>query len=590
MCSHGGICFFWPQNAFLPRRNVEDADITRSWKTLSRIVYDVGAKVILRFFGPKPNLPQNRKDAKHGEGQTFNFLLRMILIPAVVQNGQYSRAIQALTSRGLDQKSQAAMDAREEKHPHAPPPQMMPDDLPPSPRFDAKEVRQAVFSFKPGSAPGPSGLRLEHLKKMITTSDPAHGRKFLNALTSFTNLLFTAGFLDRVSPFICSANLFAAKKKDGGHRPVAVGETLRRLVSKCAAFKFTPLVVDTLVPSQLGVGVRGGVEIALHSVRAILDDPAIDQDDKWVLQIDFKNAFNQISREAIFKEVREVIPQLSSWVEKAYGSQPFLHFGSALLLSHTGVHQGDPLASLLFALGTRQIQRQIKERVPDVKMQVWIHDDGTVVGSLPALRETYDLVAREGNKIGLELAPSKSLIWNSEPVVDQDPLQRGVPRGSPEGFELLGAPIGNAAFSNAVLTKQIAKIEEALRKLPELQDSHVEFTLLRSCLGLPKFGYCLRTCNPRDVAPSYMAFDGVLRDSLNTLLGVQVDEIHWMQASLPVSMGGLGLRNARPHAPGAYLVSLLHAAPTIKKLLPTTSSGPLHRTISYTSNCNWVIT
>ena len=488
----------------------------------------------------------------------------------LVQAGQYSRAIQALLSRGLDQDSPAAAAAMADKHPFAPPPVISSEDLPPPPRFEAKDVRKAVFSFNPGSAPGPSGLRPEHLKKMISSPDPAHGRKFLNALTSFVNLMVAGSIPDEVAPFICGANLFAALKKDGGHRPVAVGDIYRRLTSKCAAFKFTPAAADILKPChQLGVGVRGGVECAVHAVRAVLEDDDVPGDQKWVLQLDFKNAFNTISRACIFEEVRSSFPQLAPWVEKAYGCQPNLNFGRAVLLSYTGVHQGDPLASLLFALGARRIQTKISEKVPDLLLQTWIHDDGTLIGSLDSLRQAYDVVAVEGLKIGLELSPSKSLVWNALPALDDDPLQRAVPRAPSDGFVLLGTPMGNANFSNETLGRRISKIEEAMRKLPDLNDSHVEFTLLRSCLGLPKFNFCLRTCKPRELAASFESFDGLLRHSLCALLGSQVDEMQWMQASLPVSMGGLGLQNASPHSAGAYLVSLAHALPIIESIFPS---------------------
>ena len=37
---------------------------------------------------------------------------------------------------------------------------------------------------------------------------------------------------DQVAPFLCGARLHGAVKKDGGIRPIAVGEVLRRLTSK----------------------------------------------------------------------------------------------------------------------------------------------------------------------------------------------------------------------------------------------------------------------------------------------------------------------------------------------------------------------
>ena len=84
MCFPDGICYFWPQNAFLPHRNVEGAAITRSWKIWLKIAYGDGGKVTSLAFGPKPRPLLNQKDANHGMERMLNFLLRMILTHVAV--------------------------------------------------------------------------------------------------------------------------------------------------------------------------------------------------------------------------------------------------------------------------------------------------------------------------------------------------------------------------------------------------------------------------------------------------------------------------------------------------------------------------
>ena len=84
------------------------------------------------------------------------------------------------------------------------------------------------------------------------------------------------------------------KKKDGGVRPVAVGCTLRCLVAKVAGCKVMDAVGEILAPRQLGVGVRGGAEAAVHATRLYLEDLAPD---KAVLKLDFRNALNSIHRD-----------------------------------------------------------------------------------------------------------------------------------------------------------------------------------------------------------------------------------------------------------------------------------------------------
>ena len=104
-----------------------------------------------------------------------------------------------------------------------------------------------------------------------------------------------------------------------------------------------------------------------------------------VLQLDFKNAFNSIDREAVFEETRAHLPSLSAWVESSYGCQSHLIFGSAVIASCTGLHQGDPLAGHLFATTLQRILRKLGVEVPDI-LQAWIHDDGTICGNFDALK------------------------------------------------------------------------------------------------------------------------------------------------------------------------------------------------------------
>ena len=140
-----------------------------------------------------------------------------------------------------------------------------------------QDVHEAVRGFKPGSAPGPSGLRGEHLKEAGGRAN-ARGAATLGQLTRLVNLMAAGRMPEAVAPYFCGANLFAAKKKDGGLRPVAVGETLRRLVAKCLAFKVAEEAAAFLTPLQFGVGVQGGCEAIVHAARETLQDTSIPQD------------------------------------------------------------------------------------------------------------------------------------------------------------------------------------------------------------------------------------------------------------------------------------------------------------------------
>ena len=58
-------------------------------------------------------------------------------------------------------------------------------------------------------------------------------------------------------------------------------------------------------------------------------------------------------------------------------------------------------------------------------------------------------------------------------------------------------------------------------------------------------------------------------------MGVPLTDLQWLQASLPVSMGGLGLRAAEEHAPAAFASSYLSCQPLLRALLQTSDKDPI---------------
>ena len=62
-------------------------------------------------------------------------------------------------------------------------------------------------------------------------------------------------------------------------------------------------------------------------------------------------------------------------------------------------------------------------------------------------------------------------------------------------------------------------------------------------------------------------FDSIIRGALAKVLGSPLTDVQWSQASLPVAMGGLGLRSAADHAPVAHATSLLAAQHLLDGLL-----------------------
>ena len=76
---------------------------------------------------------------------------------------------------------------------------------------------------------------------------------------------------EEVNQIIYGGRLLALEKKGGGVRPIAVGYTWRRLAAKCANSYIIEKMASLFVPIQLGVGVSGGCEAAVHAIRQYTD-------------------------------------------------------------------------------------------------------------------------------------------------------------------------------------------------------------------------------------------------------------------------------------------------------------------------------
>ena len=87
----------------------------------------------------------------------------------------------------------------------------------------------------------------------------------------------------------------ALNKPDGGLRPIAIGETIRRLVSKCCCEATTEDAKRVFGSLQIGVATQGGGEAAIHAVRRLVEELGKDPE-KIMLKVDFSNAFNMVDR------------------------------------------------------------------------------------------------------------------------------------------------------------------------------------------------------------------------------------------------------------------------------------------------------
>ena len=101
---------------------------------------------------------------------------------------------------------------------------------------------------------------------------------------------------------------------------------------------------------------------------------------------------------------------------------------------------------------------------------------------------------------------------------------------------LLGASISRGPTLDKVLLDTVDDLDRAIIRLKYLQ-AHNALILLKNSPSMPRLLYTLRTSDCCD-HPLLTRFDTIL------ILNVKFDDTQWLQATLPVRNGGIGLRTA----------------------------------------------
>lgn len=122
-----------------------------------------------------------------------------------------------------------------------------------------------------------------------------------------------------------------------------------------------------------------------------------------------------------------------------------------------------------------------------------------------------------------------------------------------ESLLLLGAPIFKGRALQSVLQNHSDILDQAIEDMVGLQ-AQSAMILLRSCFGAAKLTFVLRTAPCWD-DPLLQKMDNQLRSGVEKILNVELDDVQWKQATLPIRDGGLGIRQVSMLASSAYLAS-----------------------------------
>ena len=193
---------------------------------------------------------------------------------------------------------------------------------------------------------------------------------------------------------------------------------------------------------------------------------------------------------------------------------------------------------------------------------------GGGVSSLDDVISDLYTIEEAAEQLGLSLNHSKSESVCSDPMVKREMLSVSTDFHSvdPADACLLGAPLGEMDSINVALKQKSDELKLMGERLQVLF-SHDALCLLTDTFSLPKTLYLLRTL-PCFCSTILDSLDSVQHHLLESICNVHLSDNAWLQASLLVKSGGLGIRNFATLAPSSFLASAAGSSDLTKAILP----------------------
>ena len=167
---------------------------------------------------------------------------------------------------------------------------------------------------------------------------------------------------------IGDSDLIGLAKPDNGIRPIALLEVLRNLAGAMVLKQTQQTLKEALFPKQLFVAVSGGTEIVIHATRAIFERMP-----NWILlQVDFENMFNELSREGALDAVMRHAPEALPFVRAFYARDAIISLRVSreemiglFCMSSQGVFQGDVIAGAVACCLLLDYQNELQAYVEE---------------------------------------------------------------------------------------------------------------------------------------------------------------------------------------------------------------------------------
>jgi hypothetical protein len=458
-------------------------------------------------------------------------------------------------------------------------------------------VRDYIHKSDHLVGPGPSNTTIDSWKAMMGSPRSIEGAKFVTNLTWLQNVMANDKLPEGMAALLQFSSLIALDKGEGKVRPIAMGETLRKMNASLILKVSDVKVKEIFKGAQFGMESMG-IEKIIHSINLVRGE----HKDWDTISLDHKNAFNLVSRSVISTKLLMHFPEVFNYFRTYYFNAASLLMSDPETLqvyeffSCVGVQQGDPMGGFLFNVATLA---HIRRMIEIIKEGICLaqHDDINAVGPFDRCVEMLKYAIRCGHEYGLHIQPAKTVVMLGVCESLEESLERlkvyqailEIPDENvgrcikihPDnadndsnlpavrrayGVRILGTPIGSPEFIHDWLDVKLAEVKkEANVLLSSISHVQVQWSLIYYCLR-NKVNHLFRTISPRYTQSFKIDFDNLLRKVNQSHLGIVLTDIAWTQFKLSFQEGGNGIGDSTSIALAGFIASSFSCFTTVKEI------------------------
>lgn len=255
-------------------------------------------------------------------------------------------------------------------------------------------------------------------------------------------------------------------KPDGGIRPIVIGEATYRLAARAIMTRLKPQLTNFQGNTNL-VLAQAVIEKLTHESTQFMSSNPLG----FIISLDIKNAFNEVSRAFTRKTIVDSIPELTPLYDLTYSRNTIISSkenkeNKHLLFCSEGIQQGDPLGPALFAITIQPELEAANSLFPEVMIRAYADDLRMHCNSVPKATQAFEFLQEQLRERGLELSTGKSFFfgWNHTPSIAN--ILRVE---SALGICLLGNYLGTQEYIEDQLDAKLDKFRTDLDKLDKIK-------------------------------------------------------------------------------------------------------------------------